>query len=627
MKRSGDYSKIFCRSNKGQVTIFIIVAIVLVLGVALYFIFNNEINNNVPEELTPVYSNFIDCVNNELSLGIDLVETQGGYVYLPDFEPGSRYSPFSNQLDFLGNPIPYWYYVSGNGIEKENIPSINFMESELEEFIESRVRSCDFDVFYDDGFVVDLGVPNADVSIADKKVVLNLEMDVGIEGLDRNVLVKKHKVEVISPLRELYFDARDVYEKQQNDLFLENYTIDVLRLYAPVDGVEIQCSPKIWEADDVFNNLEEGLEANIMMLKSEEGNYDLSPDKKNEYFVVEGLKGDVRFLTSKNWPHVIQVNPSNGAILKSDPVGNQEGLGIMGFCYVPYHYVYDVKYPVLIQVYNGNEFFQFPMAVVIESNNPRKPLEGAFALDYGLPELCEYKNTQYDVNIYDSNLRKVDANLSFSCFGTFCDIGSSMGGEYEGLFPQCVNGKIIAEAEGYEKGEYQIDSLNDGFADIILTRLYNLDVDLNMDGRSYDGEVIITFSKEDGGSEVVVYPDKKNVELSEGQYEIMASVYRESNIDFGVSSYEECVDVPSGGLGGLFGFTKEECFDIEIPSESFGNVPVGGGKQNYYISESELTNSNSIVINVKSLPTPNNLEDLQNNYILVEENGLGVYFK
>ena len=85
-------------------------------------------------------------------------------------------------------------------------------------------------------------------------------------------------------------------------------------------------------------------------------------------------------------------------------------------------------------------------------------------------------------------------------------------------------------------------------------------------------------------------------------------------------------DVPQGGIGGLFGLTDEECFNIEIPSQIISNALAGGGKENYYILESELREG-VIEINAESLPTPKTIEELQNNYIVYETQGLEVMFK
>jgi len=60
--------------------------------------------------------------------------------------------PFSSQLNFLGNPVPYWYYVSGNNVQKEQVPSKNEMENQLEDFIEEKINKCVFDEYYEQGF-------------------------------------------------------------------------------------------------------------------------------------------------------------------------------------------------------------------------------------------------------------------------------------------------------------------------------------------------------------------------------------------------------------------------------------------------------------------------------------------
>ncbi len=615
---------------KGQATIFIIVGVVIVAGVLAYFIFSGDLfGTNIPASLEPAYANFQDCLKNDLTVGIDILGSQGGYIYTPEFEAGSRYSPFSSQLDFMGNGIPYWYYISGNGVEKRQVPTMSDMESDLGKFVESRIRDCNFKSLYEQGFIIDMKEPNADVSISNSKVQVNLDMDFVITKGDESVSVSNHKIDVNSKLGAMYQNAQDIYEAEQKDLFLEERTIDTLRLYAPVDGVEVQCAPKTWIADDVFENLDEGLTANTLALKVKGGDYSLAKSE-NKYFVLDDVKSDfnVLFLTSKDWPHNYEVNPTNGNVLISEPVGNQEGLGALGFCYVPYHYVYDVKYPVLVQIYDdaSGEIFQFPLAVVIDDNNPRKPLADAEAADFGLPALCEYKNTALDVSVYDTNLRKVDANVSFECFGTQCDIGQTKNGGLNGKFPQCVNGKVIAQAQGYEDGEYEVSSVNPSSVEIILDKLYSKDIELRVDGRVYSGEAIISFSKADKGTKTIVYPEQKSIDLSEGQYEISVTIYDKSDLTLGASTKQECIEIPASGIGGLFGITKENCFTVDIPEQSLTNLLSGGGKQDYYISQSELEGNGNIVIDSEGLPPVRNLDQLQENYLLYENSGLEVNF-
>ena len=110
------------KNNKGQLTIFILIAIFIVAGIGIFFTLRESpVFAQIPASIEPVYNTFLSCLDRETSIGIDVLESQAGYIELPDFQPGSDYMPFSSQLDFLGNPIPYWYYVSGNNIDRKSV--------------------------------------------------------------------------------------------------------------------------------------------------------------------------------------------------------------------------------------------------------------------------------------------------------------------------------------------------------------------------------------------------------------------------------------------------------------------------------------------------------------------------
>ena len=53
----------------------------------------------------------------------------------------------------------------------------------------------------------------------------------------------------------------------------------------------------------------------------------------------------------------------------------------------------------------------------------------------------------------------------------------------------------------------------------------------------------------------------------------------------------------------------------------------GGGTQEYYILESELSSANSIEINVESLPVPDTIEKIQDNNLLYEIKPVEMIFR
>ena len=212
------------RNKRGQVTIFIIIAVIIVAIVVGYLLLKGSLTSKaIPASIEPAYTSFLTCLQEDTQTGINVLESQGGYIELPDFEPGSAYMPFSSQLDFAGNPIPYWYYVSGNNIPKEQVPTTQDMEVQLANFIQDEVRNCDLRAYYDEGFVINMGEPQVTVAIDSNKVTVDMDMALSFAKENDTALVKTHEITVNSELGQLYDEAKTVYQDEQDNLFLENY--------------------------------------------------------------------------------------------------------------------------------------------------------------------------------------------------------------------------------------------------------------------------------------------------------------------------------------------------------------------------------------------------------------------
>jgi len=612
----------------GQVTVFIIIAIVIVVVIVIFFSIRGGLfASSIPAEFRPVYNFYSECIEQESKNALDILGTQGGKIDTGEFIPGSEYAPFSSHLNFLGIPVPYWYYVSGNNLIKENTPSKKDMEEEVSVFLGDRVNDCDFSSFYEQGFWIDLSEEaRVEVDIKDDEVVVVVNSDIIVSREDRSARKTKHEIVIDSKVGKFYDIAKDIYNKQKDEAFLEEYAVDVLRLYAPVDGVEVQCNPKIWKTREVVDDLKNGLEANIGAIKFR-GNYYRLDDSDDEYFVVDlGVKESVRLLYSKDWPTKIEIfgEGVDEEIMISEPVGLQEGLGILGFCYVPYHFVYDVSFPVLVQISDGFEIFQFPITVIIDNNLPREA--DLMSLEEGVSsEVCQFKEGDVAVYTFDTALNPVEADVSYECFDSVCSLGKTeiSGNEavLDAKIPLCINGQLIVKAEGFAEKKQFFSSNSESVADVILDREYEVEVELRIAGREVtDDTAIVHFSGEEGVVSAVL-PESNEVSLKEGLYDIEVFVYGDSNVVIPSSRKVECYEVARGGLFGLFGSTKEECVDVEIPELRIEYALTGGGKTTSYILESELSEG-KVIIDVSELPRPDSLEQLQYNYEIF--NSLGV---
>ncbi|MCX6747979.1 MAG: hypothetical protein NT076_00070, partial [Candidatus Pacearchaeota archaeon] len=407
-------------NNKGQVTIFIILAIVIVAGVAGYLLLRDRITtSSVPERFKQVEDYFSQCIQENTKMALGAMGEQAGYIYLPEFSPGNSYQPTSNMLNFLGTAVPYWYYVSGNNLIKEQVPTKQDMQDQLAGYLQENLY-CDFSYFGQRGYDVSLGEKKVQVVIADNNVNVKIEADLNLGYENESYVIKNHDVIIDSKLGKNYNLAREILAKEKTDVFLENYALDTLYLNAPVNNVELSCAPKVWAMENVRNDIKKALEANTIMINTQAKYFDL------------GFGETVRFLYSRDWPSKIDTGQE---VLVAEPVGNQPGLGVLGFCYVPYHFVYDLVYPTLVQIYDGQELFQFPVAVVIQGNQPRESSGGLISGETGI---CDVKNSEIEVNTYNANLDLIDADVSFKCFNEECNIGTSSQGKLVALFPKCV---------------------------------------------------------------------------------------------------------------------------------------------------------------------------------------------
>ena len=208
-------------SKRGQVTIFIILAIVIVAGIALFFYFRSEIELfNIPPIFRPVENFYLDCVKSYTETGISLLGENSGYIYWSNFEPGNDYSPTSNQLDFFGTGIPFWYYASGKDIVKEQVPTKQDMEQQLEKYLDENLK-CDFSSFSSQGFAINLSKPEIDVEISDSEVKVDVSAELRAEFEDESFNIRNHETVVKSKLGKFYEEAVKIYNKEKESAFLE----------------------------------------------------------------------------------------------------------------------------------------------------------------------------------------------------------------------------------------------------------------------------------------------------------------------------------------------------------------------------------------------------------------------
>jgi hypothetical protein len=621
------------RQNKrGQIGLYVIIALVIVGLIVGVVLFRDKIfASSVSAQLVPVYTYYSSCVEQEAKMALDFAGTHGGRVFAKEYVPGSNYAPFSSQMDFLGSQVPYWYYISGNGIVRESVPTKEEMQREIADYIKENLGSCNLDNFYSEGFTIELGDPSVNVQILDNNVLVSVAQKISVSKGEDSAVKQSFDVNLVSGFGKLYNSALQIYALEKKEAFLENYTVDAIRMYAPVDGVEVSCAPKVWKTGEVVDGLKKALEANVNAIKFK-GNYYSLNDKKNNYFVVNAINLDkgvsANLLYSGSWPTKVEINGEGVSkqVMVASPVGNQQGLGILGFCYAPYHFIYDVSFPVMITLYNGRDTFQFPVVVVVDKNVPREAGLYNIGNETETVDMCADANNDVQVRVFDVNLNSIASKVSadFSCLDQECPIGESSNGIVNGKIPPCVNGYVNVRAEGYAEKKQLFSSNVESSADIILDREKEMNVQVMVGGKPLEGNAIVSFSGE--RNYFVTLPEIGKMKISEGLYNVSVYVYGNSTVVIPAGTKRQCYQVQSPGFLGFGSSSRQECTDISIPETKIDNALVGGGKADAYILASDLDKS-TMTLYVDSFGKPTSTEQLQENYIIFDSKGVGMDFK
>jgi hypothetical protein len=120
------------KRKEGQLTLFVIVAIVIVAAIILYFLFRGGVfgEERYDSEVKVLRDNLQDCFTESYSSGLNFVGYQGGYINVPEPKETSFAGYFSTDT-------PYYYYEG-----ELHIPTIEKIESEIESFVVYDVNYC-----------------------------------------------------------------------------------------------------------------------------------------------------------------------------------------------------------------------------------------------------------------------------------------------------------------------------------------------------------------------------------------------------------------------------------------------------------------------------------------------------
>ena len=661
--------------KKGQVTAFIVVGIIVLVVLIGFFsvrwavekgYFDNFIKGakEKPLQVAPV-SNFLNsCVKSLTEEATVIVGLQGGYIELPsDSIPTSDYVPVPTNLDILPNSdlkTNVWFRERGNGIQIARPPTKEKVEQEIQDYVNSNFVDCvsNLTVFTNQGYGIAIkDVPKTTTRLFKNKInsVVEFPLQVGIS--DETFELKNFNSEVDSELGGLYEQALKIFEKQNNDLFLEKKTLNMLVAYdsiVPFSGTDFTCTENFWSKRQVVNDFKNILYENTAAITIK-GSDAITNDATNYVqFDVGSVdpKTTVSFLYLPDWPTLVEIEPSEGDLLKGDLMTKQTNNIVSKaissfFCINNHHFVYDIKYPVLITLRSEDgEIFQFVTEVIIDNNQLRENKYETFDTPDTTSQICQYAQNPLSVNAFtytpNGEIIPLDeVSVSLKCFPASCPVGfTSSEGTLDTFVPGCVNGIIDATKQRYILLVKPIVTTTDETEKIslILEPKFKKEVKVKIIDKSTgeirepfeSEEISISFrSKSATDSQSLIVPGEINtVDLFEDSYTISAFVLRESTwkITFPPQNFEKCIDVSSGVLG-IFGVTNKKCFDVDSEKQEFDQVPTGGAEFEFDFRRIELAEDTVLEIYVPVDSIPSNAGGLLRIQNAIETNAESENFK
>lgn len=629
--------------KKGQVTIFIILGLLIVsVVVGAYYVKDYIIKSKwerlkeypVPEQAQGIKDYVDACVREVGGKAVELAGLQAGFVNVKeDAIPIGELNLFSNGLYVFPKSklkVPYWYYEKTNGIQVEQIPSLVEITEGVKNYMDNNLLTClgNFEDFKD--YTIRTGNIDSEVDIKEGEVLFSVNMPVYMKIKDFEFNFQGFYEKTDAPLKDLYETAKNIYDKEKADSFLEEKVIDFMVIYPeiPFSGTSRDCTPQIWIKDQVIKDFKNILVNNIPQLVVKGTDYTLASED-DKYFVIDANADkdtSVSFLFSDIWPFKLEVAPEEDGFLKSESIsesfGKLKGLVETFVCLNTWHFVYDIKFPILITLSKNGYTFQFASQVIIDNNEPKKNTLVAESIADVSKNICENKRNEWTIYTLADGNPLNDVSIKFKCINHLCDVGKTKLGLYDDSYlaeklPICINGAIIGSREGYHFGKEIVSTNEEGSININLEPLKELNAEVVVQragsGEVRDDETVyITLTEEDKEySTSIVYPDEQKVKLIPGNYKVSIMMVSEGEIEIPSKTIEKCVKVPEG-IEGIVGKTEKKCITFEIPSMELDKTISGKADFDLMINTDDLTN-NKIIFHVpyKQIKT---YEDLQSGF-------------
>jgi len=507
--------------KKAQVTLFIILGIIIVIGAGIYFAVRQSVTKSelapgleltleeVPIEFRPVSSFVETCLTQIAQEGITKLGERGGFINLVQNGINTKQDTTnSDAVQFSPNSdysVPYWWHLSSdnkcsgdcaftiipeNKLYLKKKPAKTSIESQMEEYIQANLRSClnNFQTLEQQGFTIqEKGEIMPKVVVAEDDIVVYIEYPLQVQKQATEEL-SKFFVRLPINIKRIYDMAFQLTNFEGEYHFIER---DVLNLIVGFSAVDKEKLPPMsetkfrigklttWKKSRVKENLINMLASYIQLLQVYgTRNYQpyifpgnsLLESLYNRGMLVPGSEDysslEVRFNYNPFWNIYFDLN-CDGETCKPESVIT-DFLTLIGV--QNYNFIYDLSFPVEVEIYDPQAFnnrgytFKFFLEANIRQNSPMKtsfvPLRGIFTETTMLCDDNKRNSGDITINVNDPLTKEGidDVQIVYSSYEENCLIGSTENGTYVGKFPIMLGGVVSLLKDDYLSYSQKFDT-------------------------------------------------------------------------------------------------------------------------------------------------------------------------
>jgi hypothetical protein len=233
--------------KKAQVTVFIILAILIIAVIVLLFVFRDKIglDGGVDSEISPIYNFVSYCILETGLEGFIELGENGGYYELP------------NKVTPEG--IPY-YYINREII----IPTNKELEKHISLYVEDNLRYCIFEFIDFPEYNVTYQEIDVQSKISENTVTIDVRWPVYVRYKD-----KSHKIEDfrdntvfirIDTIRKVVEELVDLFDKEPSNLCISCMQEIGHRYNVTISSKEIDSETLIFKIVDLGGTSQYGLQ-------------------------------------------------------------------------------------------------------------------------------------------------------------------------------------------------------------------------------------------------------------------------------------------------------------------------------------------------------------------------------